>query len=67
LDGVVQGKRDDQYFNFSFGLNWYFGNPAKVNRKSRLQRQEKTVELRELRKRNRKIRKEDIIREDKNK
>lgn len=29
LDGIVQGKRDDQYFNFSLGLNWYFGNPIK--------------------------------------
>ncbi|GGX33315.1 CsgG/HfaB family protein [Aquimarina muelleri] len=29
LDGVVQGKRDDQYFNFSLGLNWYFGNAVK--------------------------------------
>ncbi|MEW7292489.1 CsgG/HfaB family protein [Aquimarina sp. 2304DJ70-9] len=29
LDGIVQGKRDDQYFNFSFGLNWYFGSPVK--------------------------------------
>ncbi len=29
LDDIVQGKRDDQYFNFSFGLNWYFGNPVK--------------------------------------
>ncbi|WP_438425073.1 CsgG/HfaB family protein [Aquimarina macrocephali] len=67
LDGVVQGKRDDQYFNFSFGLNWYFGNPVKANKKSRLKKQEKNVELRELRKRNRKIRKEGIILEDKNK
>ncbi|WP_062060036.1 CsgG/HfaB family protein [Aquimarina longa] len=29
LDGVTQGKRDDHYFNFSLGLNWYFGNPVK--------------------------------------
>ncbi|WP_271765240.1 CsgG/HfaB family protein [Aquimarina algiphila] len=29
LDNIVQGKRDDQYFNFSLGLNWYFGNPVK--------------------------------------
>ncbi len=31
IDGVIQGKRDDQYFNFSLGLNWYFGNPVKRN------------------------------------
>lgn len=24
LDNVVQGKRDDQYFTFSVGVNWYF-------------------------------------------
>lgn len=29
LDNIVQGKRDDQYFDFSLGLNWYFGNPVK--------------------------------------
>lgn len=29
LDNIAQGKRDDQYFNFSFGLNWYFGKSIK--------------------------------------
>ncbi|GAA4277614.1 CsgG/HfaB family protein [Aquimarina mytili] len=29
LDNIAQGKRDDQYFNFSLGLNWYFGKPVK--------------------------------------
>lgn len=29
LDGIAQGKRDDQYFNFSLGLNWYFGKSIK--------------------------------------
>jgi len=29
LDNVVQGKRDDQYFDFSLGMNWYFGNAVK--------------------------------------
>ncbi len=29
LDGIVQGKRDDQYFNFNLGINWYFGTPVK--------------------------------------
>ena len=32
LDGVTQGKRDDQFFNFSVGLNWYFGNLLKKNK-----------------------------------
>ncbi len=32
LDNITQGKRDDQYFNFSFGLNWYFGKPVKKDR-----------------------------------
>ncbi|WP_103071889.1 CsgG/HfaB family protein [Aquimarina sediminis] len=29
LDGVIQGKRDDQYFDFTVGINWYFGNRIK--------------------------------------
>ncbi len=29
LDDVMQGKRDDQYFNFNIGLNLYFGPPVK--------------------------------------
>ncbi|TPN84542.1 CsgG/HfaB family protein [Aquimarina algicola] len=33
LDTVEQGKRDDQYFNFSLGINWYFGNPIKKKKK----------------------------------
>jgi curli production assembly/transport component CsgG len=57
LDRIAQGKRDDQYFNFSLGLNWYFGNPERASKKLRLQKREKNVELRELRKRNRKVRK----------
>lgn len=30
LDDVVQGKRDDQYFNFVVGLNWYFGKTKRT-------------------------------------
>ncbi len=29
LDTVIQGKRDDQYFDFSIGIQWYFGNGIK--------------------------------------
>ncbi|WP_034229225.1 CsgG/HfaB family protein [Aquimarina pacifica] len=29
LDTVAQGKRDDQYFDFSLGIQWYFGNTIK--------------------------------------
>ncbi|WP_459211144.1 CsgG/HfaB family protein [Aquimarina rhabdastrellae] len=36
LDGVVQGKLDDQYFNFSVGLNWYFDTPIIRNKQRRL-------------------------------
>lgn len=32
LDEVAQGKRDDQYYNFSLGLNWYFGKSLKKNK-----------------------------------
>ncbi len=60
LDNIVQGKRDDQYFNFSFGFNWYFGKPIKMNKKSRTLEQKKKEELQELKERNRKVRKEGI-------
>ncbi len=60
LDNISQGKRDDQYFNFSFGLNWYFDNPIKMNKKERKKKKEDDVKLKELRERNRKIRKENL-------
>lgn len=31
LDGVINGKRDDFYFNFGIGLNFYFGKNGKLN------------------------------------
>jgi len=52
LDNVKQGKRGDQYYNFSLGLNWYLGAPLKRDKKLRLQQQK---ELRQLRKRNKEV------------
>ncbi len=60
LDTIVQGKRDDQYFDFSLGFNWYFGNPMKMSKKSRLEKQKENKKLQSLKKRNRKVRKEGI-------
>ncbi len=60
LDNIVQGKRDDQYFNFSIGLNWYFDNPIKMSKKARQKEQEKNLKLQKLRKRNREVRKESL-------
>ncbi len=60
LDNLAQGKRDDQYFNFSFGLNWYFDTAIKMNKKARKKEQDKNAELKELRERNRRIRKENL-------
>ena len=31
LDNLENGKRDDYYFNFGLGLNYYFGNSNKTN------------------------------------
>ena len=31
LDNLINGKRDDFYFNFGLGLNYYFGNSNKQN------------------------------------
>lgn len=61
LDTIVQGKRDDQYFNFTFGLNWYFDNPIKMNKKARRQEEKEKQELQNLRKRNKSFRKENLI------
>lgn len=60
LDNIAQGKRDDQYFNFSFGLNWYFDNPIKMSKKARKKEKEKDADLKKLRERNRRIRKENL-------
>ncbi len=60
LDNIAQGKRDDQYFNFSCGLNWYFDNPIKMNKKARKKEQDKNTELKKLRERNQRIRKEKL-------
>ncbi len=60
LDNIVQGKRDDQYFNFSFGLNWYFDNPIKMKKDAREEKKRKDKELYKLRKRNRKVRKDGL-------
>ncbi len=40
LDGINQGKRDDQYFNFSVGVNWYFDTPIIRNKEKRVQLRE---------------------------
>ncbi len=60
LDNVVQGKRDDQYFNFSFGLNWYFGKTIKMDKKARKKEKNKDADLKKLRERNRRIRRENL-------
>ncbi|GAA4112189.1 hypothetical protein GCM10022393_10450 [Aquimarina addita] len=61
LDGVAQGKRDDQYFNFSLGLNWYFKNPIKMDKKLRKQQHQEEQEIKKLRKRNRAVIENDNI------
>ena len=60
LDNIAQGKGDDQYFNFSLGLNWYFDNPIKMKKDERQLKKQKDKELQELRKRNKRIRKEGV-------
>lgn len=55
LDNVTQGKRDDQYFNFSLGLNWYFKTPLKMDKELRKQKRTEDKELRKLKKRNRQV------------
>ncbi|AXT56320.1 outer membrane beta-barrel protein [Aquimarina sp. MMG015] len=55
LDNVTQGKRDDQYFNFSLGLNWYFKTPLKMDKELRKQKRREDKELRKLKKRNRQV------------
>ncbi|OED36115.1 hypothetical protein AB832_05785 [Flavobacteriaceae bacterium (ex Bugula neritina AB1)] len=55
LDTVTQGKRDDQYFNFGLGLNWYFKNPLKMEKELRKQKRKEQKELKKLKKRNRKV------------
>ncbi|MBP2830843.1 hypothetical protein J8281_01480 [Aquimarina sp. U1-2] len=58
LDAIAQGKRDDQYLNFSFGVNWYFGNPIKMHKKARKKKKQEDQSLKTLRERNRNVRKE---------
>ncbi|WP_378177584.1 CsgG/HfaB family protein [Aquimarina sp. SS2-1] len=55
LDNITQGKRDDQYFNFSLGVNWYFKNPIKMDKELRKQKRREDKALRKLRKRNREV------------
>ncbi len=55
LDNITQGKRDDQYFNFSLGVNWYFKNPLKMDKALRKQKRKEDKELIKLKKRNRKV------------
>ncbi|MBQ4820508.1 CsgG/HfaB family protein [Aquimarina sp. MMG016] len=55
LDNIAQGKRDDQYFNFSLGLNWYFDNPLNMDKKLRKQKRKEDKKLRKLKERNRKV------------
>ncbi|WP_299257592.1 CsgG/HfaB family protein [uncultured Aquimarina sp.] len=55
LDNVIQGKRDDQYFDFSVGVNWYFKNPLKMDKELRKQKRREQKELRKLKNRNRKV------------
>lgn len=55
LDNVTQGKRDDQYFNFSFGLNWYIKSPLKMDKELRKQKRKEQKELNKLKKRNRNL------------
>ncbi len=55
LDKIAQGKRDDQYFNFSLGLHWYFKNPLKMDKELRKQKRKEQKELKKLKKRNREV------------
>ncbi len=55
LDTVTQGKRDDQYFNFGLGLNWYFKKPLKMEKELRKQKRREQKELKKLKKRNKKV------------
>ncbi|KAA1246708.1 CsgG/HfaB family protein [Aquimarina sp. RZ0] len=55
LDGIAQGKRDDQYFNFSIGLNWYFKKPLKMDKELRKQKRIEQKELKKLKKRNQEV------------
>lgn len=60
VDGVVQGKRDDQYFDFSLGFNWYFNTSYKKEKHLRKQEKEKAKVLKQLKKRNQEIRSKTI-------
>ena len=55
LDNIVQGKRDDQYLNFTIGLQYYFKKPLKMESELRKQERREQKALSKLRKRNRKI------------
>lgn len=55
VDNIAQGKRDDQYFNMSFGVNWYLDSPLKMDKKQRKLEQKEQKKLQQLRKRNREI------------
>ncbi|MDH7444627.1 CsgG/HfaB family protein [Aquimarina sp. 2201CG14-23] len=55
LDNITQGKRDDQYFNFSLGLNWYFKTPLKMDKELRKQQRREQKEIKKLKKRNREV------------
>lgn len=53
VDYIIQGKKDDQFFNFSIGVNWYLDSPLKMDKKKRKQEQKAAENLRGLKKRNR--------------
>ena len=55
LDNIVQGKRDDQYLNFTIGLQYYLKKPLKMESELRKQERREQKALSKLRKRNRKI------------
>ena len=49
LDGVASGKRDDFYFRFGLGLNFYLSPPTYEGTKKRRLRQQQEKELKNLR------------------
>lgn len=55
VDNIAQGKRDDQYFNLSVGVNWYLDSPLKMDKKKRKIERKEQKKLQQLRKRNREI------------
>lgn len=52
IDNITQGNLDDQYFNFSVGINWYLDAPFSKNKNQRLQNR---TEAQAIRKKSREV------------